>query len=277
MAVSSSAVAALVLVATLAGCGSETAAPVASTRPADLIGLWRAEGPGIAGQTYLRMDPGNRVFLFQTCGSPFGQWRGVPGGALAFMLVVAAPDCGKVDGADEWERNTPPWLRSVAAFRAAGDRRLLLDAAGEELAGLTPVPEAPGTDLPGERVAPPPPTVAEREQLDRAAPPPSQMRRADPRDLVGRWETPDRSAGVFVEFTQARTLHLRDGCNSGRGRWSLGAGGSLAVVLSLSYVVSCKNAPIAAWLQNAAWVGIDNTGLVFVGADGQVVGSLLKV
>lgn len=269
------AVAALALVA--AGCGSAAKAPVASPHPADLVGLWRVDGRGIAGQTYLRLDPGNRVFLFQECGSPFGQWRAVPGGALAFMLVVSAPDCPKVEGIDEWERNTPEWLRSVANFRAAGDRRLLLDAAGEELAGLTPVPDAPGTDLPGERVAPPPPTDAEREQLDRAVPPPAEMRRADPWDLVGRWETPDRAAGVFVEFSESRTLHLRDGCNSGRGRWSLGAGGSLAAVLSLSYVVACENAPIAAWLQNATSAGIDNTGLVFVDADGKVVGTLLKV
>ncbi|MGQ0467244.1 MAG: hypothetical protein ACT4QG_18250 [Sporichthyaceae bacterium] len=270
-------IAALALVATVAACGSEKAAPTSATRPADLVGLWRVGGTGIPAQTYLRMDPGNRVFLFQACGSPFGQWRAVPGGALAFMLVVSAPDCAKVDGVDEWERNTPAWLRSVANFRTAGDRRLLLDPAGREVAGLTPVPEAPGSDLPGERVAPPPPTQAERDLLDRAVAPPGGMRRADPRDLVGRWETPDRAAGVFVEFGEGGTLHLRDGCNSGRGRWSLGAGGSLAAVLSLSYVVACKNAPIAAWLQSATWAGIDNSGLVVVDAAGKVVGTLLKV
>lgn len=244
-------------------------------RPADLVGLWRTEGPGIAPSTYLRLDPDNRVFLFQVCGSPFGQWRAVAGGAISVMLVVAAPDCPKIPGSDEWERNTPPWLRAVSAARPDGERRSLLDASGAEVARLSRVSEAPGADLPGERIVPVPPTRDQIGRLNRAEPPAPALRRARSDDLIGRWVPADRAEGVFVEFAAGGALRLGDGCNFGRGRWSVGTGGALAVVLSLSYVLSCENAAVADWLQNAAWAAFHDAGLVLVGGDGKVIGTLL--
>ncbi|MGQ0846975.1 MAG: hypothetical protein ACT4QF_22880 [Sporichthyaceae bacterium] len=261
----------------LAGCGGAVERPRAVAHPSDLRGLWRAEGPGIAGETYLRLDRGNRFFLFQRCGSPFGQWRAVPGGAVAFLLVVGAPDCPPSDGADEWERTTPGWLRAVATFHLDGERRVLLDRAGGRLARLTPVSEAPGADLPGERVAQEGPDRAEIAQLDDARPPPAGLRRAEVSDVAGPWLPADRARGVFVEFGADGSMRLRDGCNTGRGRWALGPGGAWAAVLSLSYVVSCENAPVADWLQTAVWATFDNSGFVLVGADGKVLGTLVKV
>lgn len=266
---------ACVAVLGLAGCSSNSE-PVVQARPADLVGLWRAEGPDLSADTYLRLDPDNRVFLFQTCGSPFGQWRAVAGGAMSVMLVVGAPDCPKIPGADEWERNTPPWLRAVSGARPDGARRILVDAAGTEIALLSPVPEAPGTDLPGERVAPHPPTPEQVGRLNLAEPPASGLRRARTDDLVGRWVPADRPEGVFVEFAIGGTLLLRDGCNFGRGRWAVGPAGALAAVLSLSYVVSCENAPIADWLQRAVWAAFDGVVLDLVGGEATVIGTLLK-
>jgi hypothetical protein len=46
------------------------------------------------------------------------------------------------------------------------------------------------------------------------------------------------------------------------------------VALSLSYVVACDNAPIAAWLQDAAWVTKDDRGVVLVDAAGHDIGRL---
>jgi hypothetical protein len=269
--------AALALTVGLAGCGGSTQAPRLATPPADLVGLWRVEGGGIDDGTYLRLDAEDRrAYLFQSCGSPFGQWRAVSGGALAIMLVVGAPDCPTIRGDDEWERNTPTWLRAVVSARTERDSRVLLDVADAEVARLTPAGTAPGTDLPGERVAPDPVPAVQRESLDRAEPPPAPMRRAEAFDREGRWLPVDRPDGVFVEFSRGGSLVLRDGCNSGRGRWTVGPGGALAVVLSLSYVVACDNAAIADWLQTATWVGFDGGALALVDADGHVAGTLFK-
>lgn len=296
--------AALASVLVLGACGGADRAPVSTpVRPAELVGLWRVEGSAVPASTYLRVQADNRIFLFRDCGSAFGEWRGVAGGALALMLISGAADCPRNPGDDEWEYLTPTWLRAAAGFGTRGPDRVLRDATGSDIAALVPVNAAPGRDYLGERLPPDPPTAKERAALDRVLPPDPGLRRAMAVDLIGRWvpagvpapsEAPTRtlaadSAGftlvdgrvpsdrrVFVEFDNRGGVVSRDGCNSGRGRWTIGPGGALAVVLSLSYVVACENAAVADWLQDAAWAVFDGSSLALVDADGHVVGTLLK-
>lgn len=238
--------------------------------PSALVGLWRVAGQGIASGSYLRFDADGRMFLFQKCGSPFGQWRALPSGAFVAMLVVAAPDCPKIPGPDEWERNTPVWLRSVIAARRRLDEQVLVDEQGRILARLARAQEAPGRDLPGERVAPAVPTEAQRRALDAGSGP------GAPRsvDLVGRWVPENGPPAAFVRFDPDGALAMHDGCNAGRGRWTVDGSGGLAVVLSLSYVIACENAPLAGWLQKATTVDRTETALRLSGPDGAAIGML---
>jgi hypothetical protein len=81
---------------------------------------------------------------------------------------------------------------------------------------------------------------------------------------------------VYVQFYADRAVKLRDGCNSARGRWTLGPHGAFAAVLYLSYVVSCANAPLADWLQTADWVSFDGPELVFTDSSGARLGALRR-
>jgi hypothetical protein len=259
--------------------GSAAAPPVADGHPSQLVGLWSTVGPTVPSGTVLKLTADREMFLFSACGAPFGFWRAVPSGAMNAVLMVAAPDCPAVAGDDEWERSTPPWLRSVSAFRSTGSKRLLLDAAGRTLAELTPTDTAPGPAIAGERVPPDPPTAEQMARLDSGGPPPAGLRAAVPTDLTGRWiPTPAASgAEVYVQFAENRSVKLFDGCNWSRGRWTMGPDGAFAAVLYLSYVLACANAPVADWLQNAAWTSFDGADLVFTDATGARLGALHRV
>jgi hypothetical protein len=259
--------------------GAASAAPAAGGRPSQLVGLWSTVGSTIPPGTVLKLTADRQLFVFSECGAPFGFWRAVPGGAMNAVLMVSAPDCPAVAGDDEWERSTPQWLRSVSAFRTRGGQRLLLDDAGRTVAELSPTDTAPGPAIAGERVPPDPPTAEDVAHLDASAPAPGGLRAAVPADLTGRWSpTPAMSGSkVYVEFAPNRSVHLFDGCNWSRGRFTMGAGGAFASVLYLSYVLACANAPVAEWLQNAAWASFDGADLVLTDASGARLGTLRRV
>jgi hypothetical protein len=227
----------------------------------------------------LKMTADRELFLFSACGAPFGFWRAVAGGAMNAVLMVAAPDCPAVAGDDEWERSTPAWLRSVSAFGTSGDKRVLLDDAGRTVAELTATDTAPGPAIAGERVPPDPPTASDAARLDAAAPPPPGLRAAAAADLTGRWiRTSAKSTDKdFVEFAANRSVHLFDGCNWSRGRFTMGPAGGFAAVLYLSYVLACANTPVADWLQNAAWASFEGPNLVFTDTSGTRLGALRRV
>jgi hypothetical protein len=124
----------------------------------------------------------------------------------------------------------------------------------------------------GARVAAEPPSAQQRAALDDAVRPTRPA--AGFADLLGTWRPEGSRAGVYVSFGRNGELKLQDGCNAGRGRWTVVPGGGFAVALSLSYVVACDNAPIEAWLESAAWVTKDSRGVVLVAADGHDVGRL---
>lgn len=247
-------------------------------------------GPTVPPGTVMKLTADRELFVFSDCGAPFGFWRAVPSGVMNAVLMVSAPDCPAVAGDDEWERSTPQWLRSVSAFRASGSKRLLLDGSGRTVAELSPTDTAPGPAIAGERVPPDPPTAEDAAHLDASAPAPAGLRAAVPADLTGRWipasaatsSTRAATAGpsgkeAFVQFGANRSVHLFDGCNWSRGRWTMGASGGFASVLYLSYVLACANAPIADWVQNAAWASFHGADLVLTDGSGARLGVLHRV
>jgi hypothetical protein len=249
------------------------------TKPSELVGFWRVDGPDIPPGTVLKLAADERMFLFAACGVPFGRWRAVPGGAFSAIMTAAAADCPAIAGADEYERNTPVWLRSVVGFGVAGANRILLDTGGRTVATLVATTTAPGELMPGERVPPDPPTSADSTRLDTATPPPTGLKPAVQSDLTGHWiptGVGPSSGQAYVDFAPNGSVKVFDGCNYARGRATVAPGGGFASTLYVSYIVACDNSPISDWLEQAAWADFDGPDLVLGDTNGSRLGTLRR-
>lgn len=176
---------------------------------------------------------------------------------------------------------TPPWLATVAAYRADRDGAMLLDAVGAVVARLRPGgrPTAPpGTDP--SLADPPEVTPTTRQAFPRAAALPAGLMPTTASTLIGRWIPADddirRPDQPTLELRADGTYRGSDGCNGSNGRWTAGTGGAVLATSGVQTLIGCHNLNVTAWLSAAARAGFDGDFLVLLAPDGTETGRLRR-
>jgi hypothetical protein len=272
--------AALVLVAALAGCASQTtpgAAPPPPTAsatptaapgdPVDLVGLWEVtETEGLEDGTLVRLAP-YEVAIDTPCGVTGAAWAAT-GDAFVLHTTAYHPceDAGPTDGPP-----VIPGLEDAAAYVIEGDEVRLLDIDGSPVGHLTAVTGS-------EDQLPPLVPDADPGLVQAPGDLPPGLRAPTADELVGRWVAADRSIGTdpYVELRADRTWSGSDGCNGGAGGWLLGTGGWLATSDIGTTFALCAGAPLPSWLVASRLAGFDGTTLVLLDRAGQETGRLVR-
>lgn len=243
----------------------------AEAQAIDLVGLWRvSDADGEGSETWLRLDA-DELRLWRGCELVLGSWRA---GDQAFVASVwgAAGDCVSNTGAP-----SVGWLERAASYSRVGDSWVLRDVDGNVVAGLSidggPTPLASVLDV---YSAPPAVDVRVREALAPPAPLPEGLQAVTAHELVGRW-VPLRPASTdpHAVFLQDGTWQGSDGCNGGSGRWSVTQGQFLGTS-GPSTAIGCEGAPVPGWVGSARLAGFDGGELVFLDADAQELGRLVR-
>ena len=254
----------LALVAVTA-CG-QPVAPAGGGRPVDvaeLVGSWSVSGTG-AEDAVLVIDS-TRFEVRSGRDVRYGGWRGDSSGL--FVAHVSSAGAGPPPP----DMSTPPWLEEATAVTRAGSDLVLLDAAGEPTARLSPL------------AGPPPPPGGPAGHFGPAAPLPAGVEPNERSRLVGRWEITDRGQAArapqppHVDLAAEGSWTGSDGCNGGGGRWVSGPGGVLLATGGPMTLRGCDGmAAVPGWLTSTARAGFDGATLVLFDGDGRELGRLIQ-
>lgn len=282
----------------LAGCGgqpsSEAGAPTGSQRPvavptstgspqADplaLIGSWTVAEVDEGAGEILRLAPIEQggLVLIGRCGVLMGTWRADANGL--FLVGVPEQVFPEGRGCPAGPQPTAAWLHQATAFRVEGDRPVLLDRQGRQVALLLPGAKvSPRPDLVPSFTKPPVVSAEARRALAPAAPVPAALTPARGDALLGRWVPLGRRSGPgrpFLELRDDGTWRGSDGCNGQGGRWVAGPDGALLATSGPSTAIGCDNVLVGNWLSSASRAGLDGEVLVFLDAQGNETGRLRR-
>ncbi len=229
---------------------------------AELVGSWSVSGPGTA-DAVLVIDS-TRFEVRAGRDVRYGGWRADSSGLFVAHVSTAG---------GEWppDLSTPPWLVAATAGTRAGSDLVLLDAAGEPTARLSPQP------------GPPPPPGGPAGHFGPAAPLPPGVEPVERSRLLGRWEITDRAQAArapeppHVDLAAAGSWTGSDGCNTGTGRWVSGPGGVLLATGGPMTLKGCDGmAGVPGWLARSARAGFDGATLVLFDVDGRELGRLVR-
>jgi META domain len=251
--------------------------PTVSTghaNPLALVGRWKVSAAGERPGTSLIL--GDQLSLFRPCGLLDGEWRADPDGLFI----------GDVDGGDgacfhTTQALSVPWLDAAVGYRVEGPDRVLLNAAGDIVARLSPGahPTTGPNDAPS-FAAPPKLTAALRAALRAPAPLSGGLQPVSPTDILGRWRpakaSPHSPEPPFVAFASTGTWTGSDGCNSYGGRFAVGSAGGVLTTSGASTAVGCAGSQAPIWVQNVGRAAIDGNQLVLFDSRGKLLGRLTR-
>jgi hypothetical protein len=229
-----------------------------------MTGTWAVQGVGIRQPTTLVIDID--LVVHQSCGDLIGGWDADKAGLFVADTDGYSGSC-TVSATDL----TPAWLADVVRFRVDGADRELVDAAGHQVARLTPVDVVDPNEFAIEPYASMQAVLTATPELPPGVLPVSAS------ELLGVWvpATPGRVLGAFLSFAADHSVASSDGCNGQGGRWVLGDGGDFVDVQGPNGAVGCVNGEITLPF-GAVRVGLDGATLVFVDADGKQVGRFVR-
>lgn len=258
---------------------ASSAAPAAGAHdPAGLIGVWTLAGTSDDPGAVVRVGESS-LKLFRNCAILDIEWRADPTGL--FVAHLGGHQVSERGRACRPDTAAPVWVNEAVAFRADGQKRILLDARGRTVAEWAPggKPEAPA-DLAPADVAPPVVSEDVRRALGRTAKLPPGLTAAAPDRLAGRWVpaegVPAPARAAHVELSADGSWSGSDGCNAGGGRWAANGTGALLVVAGAQTEVGCDNSDVMAVFGNARAAGFDGDLLVLAGLDGTETGRLRR-
>lgn len=231
--------------------------------PRALVGTWRVSVSGGNGRGRLLSFTGRELRLKIDCGDLGGAWEGDSSGMFVAYVWFSSGHCARRHGFD-----TPTWLAAVTSFAVVGDTVELRDDRGD----VTAVLQARSTPE-GSRPGP-----SSRRPTGQPVPLPADLRPATEDELVRRMWIPEDWSSLrrapFVRFERDGGLAGSDGCNGQYGRYTLGSDGSLLAVHGGQTLIGCEGAPVASWVDSAAWAGLDGDTLVLVGEQGKELARL---
>jgi hypothetical protein len=248
-------------------------APSAHTDPLALVGRWKLAAAGEKPGTSLILGDG--LSLFRPCGMLEGAWRADDGG-----LFVGGINSGDSSCFHSKQGAAAPWLASAVGYRSEGPDRVLINAAGQVVAVLSPGarPRTGPNDSTSDTAAPKLTASLKAALASPAALPPG-LRPATLGAIGGRWIAggPELgNAAGYVQFNQGGTWVGSDGCNGYGGRLAVGDDGEILTTSSGTTDVGCNVSPAPRWVENARRAGFDGSVLVLLDAQGKVLGRLVR-
>jgi hypothetical protein len=229
---------------------------------AELVGSWSVSGTGTVGAVLVLES--TRFELRSGSDVRYGGWRADSSGLFVAHVTGAGGDAPP-------DMSTPQWLEAATAVTRAGSHLLLLDAAGEATAHLSP------------QGGPPPGAAGPAGHFGPAAPLPTGLEPPERSRLVGRWEITDREQAArapqppHVDLAAEGSWTGSDGCNVGAGRWVSGPHGMLLATSGPMTLKGCEGmAGVPGWLASTVRAGFDGETLVLFDVDGRELGRLIR-